>query len=181
MHNAIVNEALPGLFRELCGVEVVEYDSLLTGAVYRVKTLADDVPMCGNAAIWCDVLQPTSASVLAVYDHNFYAGTPVITVNSLGQGQVVYVGTFGDSALVQDVTDLAAKLAGVRRGLATPAGVEALVRRKGNDQSLLFLLNHTDAVQSVELEQPHRDLLSGEVLLGQVLLSPKQVMVLTST
>jgi beta-galactosidase len=178
--NVVVDQTLPGLLAPLCGVEVQEYDSPLVGERVMLRFVTTEYPGAGQAAIWCDILKPTTARVLAEYDQAFYAGQPAITVNAVGQGQVIYVGTIGDAVLVNSLADYAVRIAGVADGLATPQGVEAVTRWKG-DRPLLFLLNHTDSVQSITVDEGYHDLISARPQSDTIGLQPKQVMILTRT
>lgn len=177
--NIVVDQTLPGLLAPLCGVEVQEYDSPLVGDRINLRFVTEECSSEGKAGIWCDVLQPTTARVLVVYDQAFYAGQPAITLNAVGQGHVMYVGTMGDAALVNSLSDYAAQLAGVKHGMDTPQGVEAVTRWQG-DQPLLFLLNHTDECQSISVGAGYHDLISDRTQSPVVMLQPKQVMILVS-
>ena len=174
--NTVVDAALPGLLASLCGVEVAEYDSLLSGQRRRVRFAQEGAG--GQAAVWCDVLELTTASAIARYDEDFYAGSPAVTVNQVGDGQVLYVGTMGDQAFVNSVVKIACAWAGIESPIATPPGVEAATRWQG-DQPLLFLLNHTDVEQSVTLHTAYTDLISESAQSGAVTLQPRQVMILS--
>lgn len=176
-HNAVVNMPLPGLLADLCGVEIEEYDSLLPGTARDVKFVSEDINGSGQATIWCDILSAVSASVLAVYDQDFYAGRPVVTMKTVGQGRAIYVGTMGDAEFVQTITQYAVEVAGIISPLHTPQNVEAVLRWQG-DARLLFLLNHDNAVKSVTLDKIYHDLLSDSSQSGTIQLQPKQVMIL---
>ncbi|MHB0997854.1 MAG: beta-galactosidase [Armatimonadota bacterium] len=106
-YSRIVNEPLPGLIRELCGVEVEEYGVTLNGEVNNIKCLISDMPAEPTPAkAWLDVLRPTTAKVVAEYTGDYAVGTPAVTCNEYGSGKAVYVGTWIDesviSALVKD-------------------------------------------------------------------------------
>ena len=47
--------------------------------------------------IWADLLHPTCATVVAIYEHDYYAGSPAITLNHYGTGYALYMGVFGGS------------------------------------------------------------------------------------
>jgi beta-galactosidase len=174
--NAVVDMALPGLLAEVCGVEVDEYDTL--PAEVSVP-LALELPgaQAGNAWLWYDVLSPTTARVVARYQAQYYSGRAAITLNRLGQGQAMYVGTIGDAALHDAVAGWLVEAAGVTPALAAPEGVEAVERWK-EGRRLLFLLNHADEARSVTLPGPMTDLLTGRKVKEQVTLEPKAVMIL---
>ncbi len=178
--NAVVNRRLPGLLAELCGVEVEEYDSLPAGVrnglEFDLPELATAHPP--SACVWCDVLRPISATVVARYTRDYYAGKPAITLNRFGQGQVVYVGTLGDALLHETLAGWLLGLAGVRRILAAPEGVEIAERWQGGWR-LLFVLNHTERLREVTLDGRYMNLLDGSAPIeGTVALAPRDVLVL---
>ncbi|HYN89583.1 MAG TPA: Beta-galactosidase C-terminal domain, partial [Ardenticatenaceae bacterium] len=164
----------------ISGVTVEEYDSPPKGDRHP---LAFEVPALAghsaNAAAWADVLAPGSASVVARYTREFYAGRPAITLNeTAGGGRVLYVGTLGEAELFDTLAPWVLELAGVTPLLDTPDGVEAAARWQGG-QRLLFLLNHTDGEQTVSLDGAYRNLLDGEEVARTLSLPPYGVAILT--
>ena len=154
-----------------------EYDSLLSGERRTVKFESPDIGQAGCAAVWCDILTPTTAEVLARYDEDFYAGQPAVTLNRIGLGDVIYVGTTGDTDFVNSVVRYATRLAGVEGLMPTPPQVEVTARWNG-DERLLFVLNHANTPQSITLNGDAVDLISQKEQSGTVTLQPKQVMIL---
>jgi beta-galactosidase len=178
--NATVNAPLPGLLADVCGVEVEEYDALHpdvnvplaweeTGPASRLRDV--------GASLWCDILAPSSAQIIARYRGEFYAQRAAITLNRFGQGHAVYVGSLGDLDLHNAVVEWAVQIASVLPALVTPRGVEATERWQ-DGQRLLFLLNHADEAREIRLSHAMTDLLSEQSVDGQVTLEPKGVMVL---
>ena len=170
--NTVVELTLPGLLAPLAGVEVDDYDSLLSG---QTRTLEFDGE--GRAAVWCDILTPTTAEVIATYDEDYYTGKAAVTLNRVGAGTVIYSGTFGDADFVHSLTTYACRTAGVAGLLASAPGVEVAARWQGS-QRLLFVLNHSSQPQTVTLDAAYRDLVADATVEGQVQLQPKQVMIL---
>jgi beta-galactosidase len=184
--NAVVNAPLPGLLAELCGVEVDEYDVLPVDVnVPLALELAgfDANAPTAHARLWCDVLTPTTAQIVGRYQQipdgpgPYFAGRVAVTLNHIGQGRAVYVGTMGDAALQQTIVDWLVDTVPVSPALITPDDVDAVERWKG-DSRLLFLLNHADDSRDVTLPQQMTDLLTGKVMEGQVALEPKAVLIL---
>ena len=139
--------AVPCLVDDLCGLQVTEYDCLreVEGSV----TWDGETYPCSQ---WCDLMELTTARPLACYAHEFYAGSPAITVNSCGQGQTWYVGTTMSPALADHFAGALLASAGVTPLPPTPHGVEAVHRTDGQ-RTWLFLLNHTREPQQVALPQ----------------------------
>jgi beta-galactosidase len=174
--NIVVDLALPGLLARLCGVEVQEYDSLLAGESRAVKSATAAFDQAGRATVWCDILKPTTAEVLANYEEDFYSGQPAMTLNRVGEGQAIYVGTIGDEAFVRSIVTYTARLAGITGMMETPPQVEVTARWRG-DECLLFILNHSHVAQQITLEAASVDLISQRELSGGVTLLPRQVMI----
>jgi len=100
-YNRIVNEPLPGLLREVCGVEVVEYHSPLPDEPNWVRGLVPELPSEPTPArVWLDVLRPTTAEVIAEYVTGFGAGEPAITRNYFGDGKAIYIGTWVERQVI---------------------------------------------------------------------------------
>ena len=173
--NTVVDLPLPGRLAGLCGVEVEEYDALPPQVT---RPVAGEGPLAGMeaggaATLWCDVLQPRGAEVLARYAGGYYAGRPCLTRQRSGRGQAVYLGTVGNKVLNQALIDWLLGEAKVTPGPATPAGVEAAVRGE-----LLFLLNHADEPREVRLGRGYRELITGRPVAGSLRLEAKGVAVL---
>ncbi|MFW6135541.1 MAG: beta-galactosidase [Chloroflexota bacterium] len=178
--NAVVNEPLPGLLAALCGVEVEEYDSLPRDAQEGLAFVkaAGSLPASAHASVWSDVLKTHGADVVARYSEGYYAGRPAISMNQVGRGRAVYVGTLGDASLYEALAPWLLELAEVEPILSAPPGVEVAERWRG-DQRLLFLLNHTSEEQEVALDTAGVDLLAGgSIIEGPVVVPPRDVLVL---
>ena len=69
------------------------------------------LPVAGNALgltgeyearEFCDLIHAETATVLATYGADFYAGRPALTVNELGQGQAYYIASRNDERFLDD-------------------------------------------------------------------------------
>jgi beta-galactosidase len=179
--NAVVNMGLPGLLANLCGVEVEEYDSLPTDGRNELEFTLPELASAPTtfASVWCDILEPKGATVVARYTQDYYAGRPAITLNQIGQGRAVYVGTVGDAPLYRALVGWSLGMVGVESLLPVPQGIE-VAERWQTDQRLLFVLNHTGRMQHVTLDRRYFNLLGGSPFLeGTIALAPKDVLVLT--
>ncbi|GBF51312.1 beta-galactosidase [Leptospira ryugenii] len=86
----MVEEPVPGVFRELAGLEVHQFEAIGNN---KVKLRMGLFPMKGNK--FCELLEPKTAKVIATYSDakKFYKGTPAICANQFGKGKVYYIGT----------------------------------------------------------------------------------------
>ena len=180
--NTVVNQRLPGLLAEACGVEVEEYDSLSrqmqNSLEFTIPELMDGA--CVTVEVLCDILKPTSAAVIARYTQDYYAGKPAITLNQYGAGRAIYIGAVGDEHLYDLFAKWLLNTTGLQNTLATPPGVEVTQRIQG-DKSLHFILNHNDHPQTIHLESPYMNLLNGMQLTGDVQLGSLDVLILISS
>ncbi|MFW6155550.1 MAG: beta-galactosidase [Planctomycetota bacterium] len=165
----------PGPLRKVLGIWAEEIDSLPPGETNRILGAEGNALGLGRgyaARDYCDLLHAESAEVLATYGEEFYAGRPAVTINAVGDGRAYYIASRNDQAFLDDFYGrLMADLA-VRRPLeaAVGQGVSVAVRTDGR-REFLFLMNFTDAAQSVELgASPVTDLLTGEAVGGAVTL-----------
>ncbi len=177
--NAVFERRLPGPLVELCGIEVEECDSL--GSTMRnhlVMSPPDFGEVRPEVGIFCEILKPVVARVLATYADDFYTGRPAVTANRVGEGQAIYVGTVGDAQLYDSLADWLIWAAGLQPILDAPADLEVTERWHG-DQRILFILNHTEQTQSMELTGCFHNILGGpSPLTGTVAVEPRQVLVL---
>lgn len=178
--NRVVNLRLPGLLTELSGCVVEEYDSLssqMTNAV-ELRLPGKSTPAVYPVGVLCDILQPTSAEVIGRYTQDYYAGRPAITLNRLGQGKVIYVGAIGSDEYYTDLARWFIQLAGCTpvAGVKAPGEVELAERWQGNKR-LVFVLNQSNQPQTVSLDKPVTNLLTGEILRDTYILPAYEVLI----
>lgn len=151
----------PGPLRKLCGVWAEEIDALAPEQSNTVKFTDGRESSCG---LLCDILHLEGAEALGVYGEDFYAGTPAVTRNAYGRGQVYYIGTQLKPDGLAAVMDQAAKAAGAEPAIAEPTKLE-VVKRSGKNGQFYFVLNFTGEDQPLpEKFANEPDLLTGEAL-----------------
>ena len=180
IENVVINQPLPGLLTDVCGVIVDEYD---TNTVERSQAILFDVDELAGQMLpvqtWCDILVPQGAEVIARYARDYYAGKPAVTRNQFGKGQAIYVGAFGTDAFYEVFIGWILKQKEIWNGIKAHAGVEITARWQG-EKRLLFVLNHLPDAQDVTLDSPSFDLLSGKIYQGQISIAPQEVFILTT-
>ncbi len=181
--NRVVNMPLPGLLKGLCGIEVLEYDALGRATESAIRFVAGTVgpgdTLC-PVHTWCDVIDPLNAEVIARYAEDYYAGQPAITRSHFGKGSVVYVGVMGGDVLCGALAAWLTGQARLRPLLAVPAGVE-VAARESEGVTYLFVLNHADTEQIIDLPYAYTDLLSQKPCSGRCVLPPYEVLVLVAS
>lgn len=176
-HDLVDVGGYPGRLRELLGIWVEESDALPLGEQNAISYGGARYP----ADILCDLMHLEGAQALGMYEEDFYAGTPAVTVNEYGSGKAYYVGTHSDQAFYQTFLHKLFAQAGIKPVHHTPSGVEAAVRENAGGR-YLFLLNHTAEEQTVVLEGNYKDVLDGTTYAQQeeILMEARGVRVLRS-
>jgi beta-galactosidase len=142
--NAIPERPLPAWLDELVGARVVDYMSLEPDAAASLTGAVE-----GAVHGWYEELDVGDATTVASYMDGPFAGSAAITRRHVGAGVVVYVAGVADEPTLRSLY----RLLGDELELAlfdVPAGVEVAPMR-GPSGDLLFLLNHTDVQQVVDL------------------------------
>ena len=125
---------------------------------------------------YATVIERGSADELAVYQQDFYKGTPAVTVNQYHQGKAYYIGARLEKAFLTDfygdlITELGLKPA---LDVTHERGVSVQVREADGSKTA-FIMNFTEQTQSIEINEEVRDIQTGETLRGTVSLSPYEV------
>jgi beta-galactosidase len=164
----------PAPFRELLGLRIEDFVPMAAGQENRISTPDGDHYAC---ELWADLVHPEGAESLASYADGFYARTPAVTRNAFGEGATYYLGTRPEERYTNLLLERACEEAGVEAPLEVPTGVE-VVRRRTENASFLFFLNHNAGAAEVPLKEPARDLLTGLEHEGMLSLEPLGVAVL---
>ncbi|MCI9144194.1 MAG: beta-galactosidase [Lachnospiraceae bacterium] len=127
----------------------------------------------------CERVYLSTASALAVYQEDFYAGEPVLTVNSYGRGRAYYMAARAGMDFLQDFYGKTAPQAGVLPCLkgVFPEGVTVTMRTKG-DREYLFVQNWNPGDAVVIPEEELTDFETGEPVEGQMWLAGYEVRIL---
>ncbi len=132
-----------------------------------------------KCTLWSDVIHLKGAeAIVAVFEEDYYAGSPAITQNIFGKGTAWYVGTVPDANGMAWLIETVCETAGVHPVVSdTPTGVEILKRTNGKS-SWLFVLNHSAEKIIVPLEKNGQDLLTGMTANSSIELEPSGVVVI---
>lgn len=179
----VVNESdlcylggFPGPLRPLLGIWAEEIDSLTDDETNGVRALAGNVlglQGAYQARELCEHIHLEGATALAVYESDFYAGKPAVTVNSVGEGQAWYIASRNDRAFHRDFYGALITRLALPRALAVdfPPGVTAH-RRTDGEHSFVFLQNFTAQTHTVVLPAGISDLIDGAPLAGTLSVAP---------
>lgn len=121
----------PGIINEACGIYYSQFtfpDKVsLKGDPYHVGDANNRVKT------WMELITPTTARVLASYDHPVWGSYAAITENNYGKGLATYIGCMTSDAVIQKVLEDAVKKAGLwgtDQQLAFP-----LITKNGTNQA----------------------------------------------
>ena len=144
----------PGIINEACGV----YYNMFVEP--KNVSLRDDPFQVGQenntVETWMELLTPTTAEVLAYYDHPHWGKYAAITENQYGKGLATYIGCIPSSAIMQKILEHAIKKAnlwGVDQELAFPLIVKSGINQEGKHVHYYF--NYSEVPNS--LRYPHKD------------------------
>ncbi len=180
-HNTVPDSGIPANCTDLFGLEVIEFDPLPPGEENHL-TFKGAFPATHlhPARLWCDVIEPKGAQVIATYSKDFYAGRPAITLNEFGLGRAIYVGTTSHQHFYYDLIGWVRQLCGLFPLLKVPDTVQVSMRQNG-DRKVYFLLNHQHTSVRLHFYKPMHDFLTGQSFTGNYDLPSHGVLVLDET
>ena len=152
----------PGGFAKAVGATYSQYT-----APARVSLAGNpfDVSSDDNQVKWfMELLTPTTATVLAKYDHPVWGKYAAITRNEYGSGEVTYIGFMPSDAVIEQILAQAVK----RAGVSSPAQAShfPIIVRGGKNakgKAIHYLFNYSAKAGQADYEfGPGVDLLSGE-------------------
>jgi beta-galactosidase len=143
----------PGPLRNILGVWTEETDSLHPEEFNEINVHIEALNHKTYKVVdMCDMIHLETATSLATYATDFYAGQPALTVNKFGEGQAYYIAFRNNqdfeeefyAHLIQELQlkpVLEAKL---------PEGVSVQTRYDENN-TFIFIMNFTEKTQSVDI------------------------------
>jgi beta-galactosidase len=109
-HNKVRSVRQPGIISEACGITYSEF------TVPEKVSLKNDPFHAGNqnyADKWMELITPTTAKVLAWYDHPAWGKYAAVTQNNYGKGLATYIGCGTSDAITEKIFEGALKSAGL--------------------------------------------------------------------
>ena len=167
--NTAAPDPPPGHLAELLGVEVVEHDILSPGRTNSVvlEGSGESLP----AGPFCSVMELRGARAVGRYQEQFYAGTPALTVRTVGAGEAHFVGALCSRPCYEAILRRILHAAGVPTSPWSSSSLEVVpLKAAEGEASLTFVLNHSG--QPAQLSVPQgsscTDLLTGRQYQGSV-------------
>jgi beta-galactosidase len=172
-YNKINGLTIPGYFKEICGIEVINYD-----AVGSNKRSITGITGLLDANTWCDLINSKDSTVLAEYNDGFYKGSPCITKTSYSNGAVYYIGAHMDRDSYKGFFDDISINADVKRCPVGPVkGVET-VTWENSGNTYIFVMNHLNSAVYVPLDREYTELIQDKKVSSIIRLEPYGVAVL---
>ncbi len=154
-NDTLHSEGYLGSLRQLLGIAVEEFDALQPNMRNSIRSINRYGPIPKGShpcRDWCDVVTLRGARALAVFEHDYYAGSPALTINHSGSGKAFYLSTrLEDSSMKQLLNNICLNLS-IQRLPSLPPGVEASLRKNGM-LTFLFILNHNPRRVTINLRK----------------------------
>ena len=164
-NNIVTDQTLPGIFSDLAGIKIDEYESLQKGQSNSILYQGQEY----KTEVWSDLITPLEAKRVAEYSSSFYAGQAAVTKNSYGAGAVYYIGCSPEDDFLDELYKevLAETTINFHE---TPKGVE-VITKEGADDDYLIALNHTAQEQKFSLPQLGQEI-DSQAKVKEVTLAP---------
>ncbi|MEP7106755.1 MAG: beta-galactosidase [Ferruginibacter sp.] len=163
----------PGIIDEACGV------------YYSQFTVPQNVSLKGDpfgagvennkVNTWMELITPTTAKVLAYYDHPVWGNYAAITENNFGKGLATYIGCITNNVVVEKILADAVKKAGLWGGdqeLHFPLITKSGINRSG--KVIHYYFNYSSSPGT--FNYPHKN--GHELLSEEIIISNKEITLL---
>ncbi len=170
--NTTTDSPWPGLFAELAGIEIDEFEVLPNRYMNTITYNGRDY----DVKIWLDMLEPKTAESLAIYNKKFYAGRTAISRNTYGRGIVYYVGVMGNDELASDLLYDMVRACNLNP-IRLPKGVY-LSSRVNENKRYTFYINRSNQTAHVHIQERGYDILNRKSVYGKVQLNGLDVLIL---
>lgn len=161
---------------ELFGLYTEEIDTLYPKDKNAVTLQWNNLQGTYEITDFCEIIKPLSATILGKYTQDFYAGTPVITLNSFGNGSAYYVGARLEKAGMEAIYLALIEQAGIEVH-SLPEGVE-YHRRTGSNVVYDFYLNFTENEQKLIGCMEGINLMTGDKVAKELKIAAYDVVVI---
>ena len=172
MNNNMRMDSIPGIFADLAGIEIHDFDPQLQKQTRVSGTFGE-----GTANLWCDIITLTSAKTIGVYIDDYYAGEPCFTVNKKGAGEVYYLGCDLDAVAMDKLAKYLCGKAGIAVETYHIHGIEVVEATDGKEKAL-FIMNHNDYPVIVPLNEEYTEMIKEEKAIDTIVLAPYEVAIL---
>jgi beta-galactosidase len=172
----IVGRTPPGLLAKLAGVEVEDWTTLSSKET-RTARIIDGQPI--TLSTFVERLRPTTAKCVARWlaGDSLLSDSPAVTINKFGEGKIYYVGGYCSDAAIDLLIEHLVASADLSIPLPAPPEVEIIHRMAGKTRYVVAL-NHSSSPQRISGVPVGKELLTGRLVNGELLLSGFDVAVM---
>jgi beta-galactosidase len=165
----------PQGLQDLFGIKLTETDTLYPSD--RNELIASD--MSFEVTDYCSLIEVGTATTLATYGQDFYAGQAAVTYHPFGNGQAYFIGArTGQDYLAKFYGEIFSELE-LGNSFVTQGHPDVSVQgRDGEEASHYFVMNFSEEVQHIRVARVSYDLLSEQSVGRDIELAPYGVMVL---
>ncbi len=170
-HNACFFGGNPGGkdFRELFGI----WNEDIDGLEPQIKQSFDMNGTRWNVEDFAEYIHAEGAEVLAVFNSEFYAGSPAVTVNSYGKGKAIYIGARTGLDFLTDFYGRIMQECSVAPVLADVPETLSVSRRTAADGTeYYFIINLTPEEQKFTLPFEMEDIWNQSGKVSEVVFAP---------
>jgi len=126
---------------------------------------------------YATILGLQGAEIEGNYEEDYYANTPAITSHIYKKGKAYYIGARLNEEFHEDFYDrLINDLYLNDLSIESPKEVSVQIRRD-SENDYIFIMNFSERLQTVNLKQEIRDMITGELLEGEIQLEKYGVIV----
>jgi beta-galactosidase len=166
-HNKVRTVRQPGIISEACGIQYSEF------TIPEKVGLKDDPFEVGSGQNfvdkWMELLTPTTAKVLAWYDHPVWGKYAAVTRNNYGKGVATYIGCSTSNAITEKILADAVKVAGLwgkDQLLSFPLITKSGINQQG--KAIHYYFNYSAMPKTLTYSyNKGTALLSGEIITPQ--------------
>nr|WP_314898229.1 beta-galactosidase [uncultured Flavobacterium sp.] len=162
----------PGIIDEACGISYSQFtipeNVSLKGDPYNVGVEKNKV------TTWMELITPTTAKVLAYYDHPVWGKYAAITENSYGKGLATYIGCVTTTAVTEKIVEGAIKKAnlwGFDQQISFPLITKSGVNEKG--KVIHYYFNYSSVANS--FSYPYKE--GKELLFPENIIKDKEIQI----
>ncbi|MGH1873852.1 beta-galactosidase [Enterococcus casseliflavus] len=159
----------PGPLRELAGIWVEEIDALAPEQSNGVSLVNEE--LSGTSNLVSDLIHLENAEALAHYTSNFYAGMPVVTKNTFGDGTVYYFGGQLEDQLQDQLFKTIVEESDITPVIEEATKLEIACRENAEAKFFVIINFHEEAQPLPEMFVGKTNLLTGEVLSSEMMLT----------
>ncbi|MFM2361288.1 MAG: hypothetical protein RLZZ316_190 [Bacteroidota bacterium] len=149
----------PGIINEACGIR---YSQFVIPNNVSLKNDPFKVGPDNTVTTWMELITPTTAKVLAWYNHPVWGNYAAVTQNNFGKGVATYVGCFASKALTEKIVEQVVNKAGLwsnQQTVSFPVIIKNSTSQQG--KSIHFIFNYSaNTVTQKNIFKPGTELLS---------------------